>query len=136
MSQFRFSFAHRIGYSGHSDIVVPLAFSSDSEFFFPVDAKLDTGSTFCIFQRNFADILGLNLERGRRQQIGTATGSFLTYGHEVTLATCGLEWQAVVYFAESENFYLNVVGRIGFLDRLKIALVEYEQELYLSRYED
>jgi len=102
----------------------------------PVDAKLDTGSTFCVFQRDFADILGLDLERGQRQWIGTATGSVLTYGHEIILATCGLEWQAVVYFAESENFYLNVVGRVGFLDRLKIALVEYDQELYLNRYED
>ncbi|MDX2044858.1 MAG: hypothetical protein SF097_26840 [Acidobacteriota bacterium] len=135
MSQFRFSFAHRVAYSRYSDIVVPLAFSSDSKIFYPVDAKLDTGSTFCVFQRHFADLLELDLERGQRQWIGTATGSFLTYGHEVTLATCGLEWQAVVYFAESENFYLNVVGRIGFLDRLQIALVEYDQELYLSPYE-
>ena len=136
MNQFRSSFAHRIDYSRYPDIVVPLAFSSDSETFYPIDAKLDTGSTFCVFQRDFADILSLDLESGHRQRIGTATGSFLTYGHEVTLATCGLQWQAVVYFDESENFYLNVVGRLGFLERLKMDLVEYDRELYLSHYED
>ena len=136
MSQYHFAFAHRVNYTQYPEIVVPLAISSDSVNYFPVDAKLDTGSTFCVFQRDFADMLGLEVENGHPEWIGTATGSFLTYGHEITLTACGLEWQAVVYFAESESFYLNVVGRFGFLDRLRIALVEYEQELYLSAYED
>jgi hypothetical protein len=46
-----------------------------------------------------------------------------------------LEWQAVVYFAETEAFAVNVVGRMGFLDRLQIGIVDYEQLLYLGLYE-
>jgi hypothetical protein len=41
----------------------------------------------------------------------------------------------VVYFAEQENFPVNVVGRIGFLDHLQVGLVDYEQLLYLGPYE-
>jgi hypothetical protein len=63
-------------------------------------------------------------------------GSFTAYGYEVNIAVSDIEWHAVVYFAEDENFPVNVVGRIGFLDRLKIALVDYEQVLYLSSYGD
>ena len=136
MNTWQFFFAKRVSYGAESSIVIPISLSSDTGNIVQVRASLDTGSTFCVFQRHFAELLELDVEGGHPEWIGTATGSFLTYGHEVTLTTCGLEWQAVVYFAESESFHLNVVGRVGFLDRLRIALVEYEQDLYLSSYED
>ena len=78
----------------------------------------------------------LDLEAGTPERIRTATGTFLAYGHEITLSIEGLEWQATVYFAEDEYFPVNVVGRVGFLDRLRIGLVDYEQTLYLSAYDD
>jgi len=40
-----------------------------------------------------------------------------------------------VYFAADEGFQINVVGRVGFLDRLHIGLVDYEQTLYFAAYE-
>ena len=46
-----------------------------------------------------------------------------------------LEWQAVVYFAEPETFNINVVGRVGFLDRLQVGIVDYERLLYLCLYD-
>jgi hypothetical protein len=45
------------------------------------------------------------------------------YGHEVTLAISNMEWNSVVYFAEVENFPVNVVGRVGFLDHLQSDLL-------------
>ena len=41
-----------------------------------------------------------------------------------------------MYFAADENFPVNVVGRLGFLDRLRVGLVDYEQTLYLSAYNE
>jgi hypothetical protein len=40
----------------------------------PVSAtvKLDTGSTFCIFQRRYAELLGIDVESGERETIRTA----------------------------------------------------------------
>jgi hypothetical protein len=46
-----------------------------------------------------------------------------------------IEWDTVVYFAEMENFPVNVVGRVGFLDHLQFGLVDYEQLLYLGPFE-
>ncbi|MBS1808381.1 MAG: hypothetical protein JST84_09335 [Acidobacteria bacterium] len=100
-----------------------------------VDAKLDTGSKFCIFQPGWAAWLGLDLYSGVLQHIRTAAGSFPAYGHEVILKIGDLEWQTTIFFAEPENFPINVVGRIGFLDRLQVGLVDYEQLLYLGPYE-
>ncbi|MFN2456065.1 MAG: hypothetical protein ABR577_17820 [Pyrinomonadaceae bacterium] len=71
--------------------------------------KLNTGSTLCVFQRIYAELLGFDVERGTPQPIRTATGSFNSYGHELTITVGELEWQAIVYFAEDESFPLNVV---------------------------
>ena len=48
-------------------------------------AKLDTGAANCIFERRYAEILGINPESGRLQRFRTMTGSFAAYEHEVTL---------------------------------------------------
>ncbi|MGD0223815.1 MAG: hypothetical protein ABSF71_15905 [Terriglobia bacterium] len=52
----------------------------------------------------------------------------------MTVSVFDLEWQAVVYFAESDSLALNVLGRFGFLDRLRIARVDYDEQLYLGLY--
>ena len=127
-----FSFLH--SYSGQSAISIPLTLLSDTSRYVDLPARLDTGSTYCIFDRSYSTLLGLDLYSGISQRIRTATGAFQTYGHEVTVSIFNLEWQAVVYFAESDSLSLNVLGRFGFLDRLRVAVVEYDQQLYLGLY--
>ena len=78
--------------------------------------------------------MGFDLESGFKESIRTAAGSFTAYGHEVTLTVGDMEWNAMVYFAEPENFPVNVVGRAGFLDHLQVGLVDYEQRLYIGPY--
>jgi predicted aspartyl protease len=136
MSIFSLSFLNQIFYDHSIDISFPIFLSNDSQNFVPIVVKLDTGSAFCVFQRQYAEALGLRIEHGTPQRMRAATGSFLTYGHELILSIEGMEWQATVYFAEDQHFPVNVVGRIGFLDHLRIGLVEYEQTLYFSPYDD
>ena len=98
------------------------------------DAKIDTGSTFCIFQRLHGELLGLKIEDGILADINTAAGNFRAYGHELTLTVLGIENVSTVYFAESDFFDRNVLGRIGWLDRVKFGLIEREGKLFLSEY--
>ena len=135
MSAWQLSFSERFDYSAYGDILFPLILSSDLFNRVLVRAKLDTGSDVCVFQKHYADLLGLQAERGITQRIRTATGSFTANGHEVTITVGNLEWQTTVYFAEDENFPVSVVGRQGFLHRLRAGLVDYEQILYLGPYE-
>lgn len=102
----------------------------------PVSAtvKLDTGSTFCIFQRFYADLLGIEVEKGEKENIRTAKGSFTAYGHEIVIKFSNLEWEAVVYFAQDESFPVSVLGRNGFLNKINIAIIDYEQLLFLKSY--
>ena len=136
MSEWQLRFTGRIDYSGYDDLIFPISLSADSDSQVIVRVKLDTGSTFCVFQRRYAELLGLDVESGAPERIRTATGSFMAYGHEITMTVSGLEWQAIVYFAADENFPVNVVGRVGFLDRLRVGVVDYEQLLYLAAYDE
>ena len=68
------------------------------------EAKIDTGSTYCVFERHLGEGLNLKIEAGIPIEIGTATGSFPAFGHEVTLKVLGIETVSTVYFAESKLF--------------------------------
>ena len=98
------------------------------------EAKIDTGASFCIFERKQAERLNLDVESGDFLSITTATNSFEAYGHELSLTIMGIETFAKVYFAKEERFTRNVLGRQGFLDRVKLGLIDYEGKLLLSDY--
>ncbi len=108
----------------------------NGDFSVEIDAKIDTGSTFCVFERHYGERLDLDVEAGTPIEIGTATGSFRAFGHELTLTVLGIETVSTVYFAESDYFDRNVLGRIGWLDRVKFGLIEREGKLFLSEYKN
>ena len=98
------------------------------------EAKIDTGSTYCVFERGRGEALGIEIENGMSLRLGTTTGSFHAYGHELTLSVLGIETVSTVYFAKDDYFDRNVLGRIGWLDRVKLGLIEQEGKLFLSEY--
>jgi predicted aspartyl protease len=97
-------------------------------------AKIDTGSSHCIFEKKHAEQLEIELESGIELTFNTATGNFKAFGHELTLSVLGIETISTVYFAENDYFDRNVLGRIGWLDRVKLGLIEQENKLFLSEY--
>lgn len=99
-------------------------------------AKADTGASFCIFRREYGEMLGLDIEGGTRQQVATVTGSFATYGHAVTLVTADYEFDTTVYFAAERDHRRNVLGRQGWLEQVRLGIIDYDRQLYLSRYDD
>lgn len=99
-------------------------------------SQIDTGATYCIFERGYAETLGLSVESGVPIRFSTAMGSFDAFGHTVTLETLGYSFDVTVYFAAHRSFTRNVLGRRGWLDQVRLGLVEYESKLYLSRYDE
>jgi hypothetical protein len=99
-------------------------------------AKLDTGAVFCVFERGYAETLGLAVESGTPLRFDTVVGSFDAYGHTLTLETFGYSFNVTVYFAAHASFTRNVLGRRGWLDQVRLGIVEYESKLYLSRYDE
>lgn len=99
-----------------------------------IEAKVDTGASVCVFERVHAESLGLEVESGLPLQIATATGTFLAFGFRVTLAAAEMEVDSLVYFAQSQEIRRNVLGRHGWLELVKLGIVDYERKLYVSRH--
>ena len=99
-------------------------------------AKVDTGAAVCVFEREHGEDLGLDIEAGQPLQIATASGSFLAYGHDVSLSTFGFQFDVVAYFAFQYGFPRNVLGRRGWLEQVRLGIVDYDRKLYVSRYSD
>lgn len=121
-------------HQGDDGIVIPVALESGDrrvEF----EAKIDTAATYCVFARAYGERLGLDIERGVEQRFGTALGVFTAYGHQLHLETLGFRFESYVFFASDDAMTKNVLGRRGWLDMLKIGIIDYVNELYVSRFD-
>ncbi len=114
-----------------SGIVVPVELVfADQRIAFP--ARLDTGSSDCIFDRSFAELLGINVESGYQRNYRTVAGTFSAFGHDVTLRTQGLEWSAMVFFYAASDPDANFSGPSGLARSCAPGLIHYDQTLYLA----
>lgn len=119
--------------TAQAGITVPVELSVGDEAV-KVTAKLDSGSTYCVFRRARGEALGFDIESGMPQRISTATGSFLAYGHNVTLSGLGFALDVMVFFAADEWFNRDVLGRHGWIQQLQLGVVDYEGKLYVGKY--
>ena len=130
------SFTELVNYdAGQPSITVPITLSVSQARIY-CDARVDTGSSNCIFARNLGEELGLDIETGLRLLVGTVTGNFVAYLHEVNLSLASFEFCGLVGFVENKEFRRNVLGRRGFIEQIVLGLVDYEGKLYLSRYDE
>ena len=116
-------------------ITVPVSLSY-GEARVELHAKVDSGASACIFARGHGELLGLTIEDGEPEYFSTATGRFKAYGHSVMLSVLGYDFDCVVYFAESQSYNRDVLGRQGWLDRIRLGLVDYDGKLFMSDYND
>ena len=100
------------------------------------DAKIDTGSEYCLFGREFADELGIEIENGYQKRFSTLTNSFAAFGHDIEIETLGLKFDALIYFAEDYAIKRNLLGRQGWLQSIKFGLDDYASEIYISPHQE
>lgn len=99
-----------------------------------VIAKVDTGSAVCLFSYEDGLDLGIPIEQGIRLKLLSLNGSLEAFGHEVTLQSGAIAFQSLVYFAKYPGLPRNLLGRQGWLRNLKLAVIDYDNLLYLSAY--
>ena len=131
----KLSFRVEYQYKAQRGILLPVALryaDRETDFF----ARVDAGASFCIFQRLHAETVGIVVESGAPTRISTVTGGFRAYAHRVALGVLGILVQATVYFAEDPAMPRDVLGQTGWLDRMRLGLVDHDRQLYLSHYDD
>lgn len=130
------SFSTRYDYSAFSEGIEVEVTLSNGESSQRLIAKVDTGATFCIFQREFGEAVGIDVETGQRLAFSTAAGPFIAYGHTIQIDCLGHRNETVAYFSEAYGFSRNVLGRQGWLNHHRLAIVDHDCLMYLSNYND
>jgi hypothetical protein len=131
--QIEFTTVH--SYSGDREgISVPVALKA-GENSVRLAASIDTGSTYCIFRNELAGALGLDPANATLKRFRTANSSFEAFGHEVEISVLGVTAISTVYFFADASINKNVLGRVGWLDRVRLALVDHDATMYLAPYD-
>lgn len=115
-------------------ISLPVVLKSGDEMV-KLPASVDTGASNCLFERKHAELLNLDLEAGDRKTFRTATGRVDAFGHLVTMEVLNLRFESVVYFFADELINRNLLGRVGWLDRIRLGLIDHDGEMYLAPYD-
>lgn len=79
--------------------------------------------------------LGLDIESGTERRFASLGGIVSGYGHAVVIETFGFRFKSYVYFASNFSVNRSLLGRNGWLDRFRLAIVHHDRELFLSPYE-
>jgi len=80
------------------------------------EAKIDTGSQYCLFQREIADDLEIEVQDGYPFYLTTLAGNFTAYAHTVVLDTFGIRFESTVMFLPAYGTTRNILGRKGWLE--------------------
>lgn len=94
-------------------------------------ATVDTGSSYTVFSRQCAQMLGLAVENGAR--VLTLTGTLNAFAHRAQIEIAGLVFECDVHFFEDASLRRNFLGR-NWLRLCRVGIVEHDAELYLSPY--
>lgn len=133
MRQLTFRTDHR--YADRQGISLPVTLSPAGRKT-SFAATLDTGASICVFERRRAEVIGIDVEAGMPTRISTVTGTFDAYAHELTIDVLEIEFETMVLFAADSFMPRNVLGRTGWLDRIRLGLIDHDQMIYLSHYDD
>lgn len=132
---FQLDFADSHSYSGlDSGIEIPVVLTRSGHVV-RTAAKVDTGAEVCLFSNDIGIRLGLNVEAGVPVSLDSLGGPVEAFGHEVLLQTGDLAFTSFVYFSKYP-VRRNLLGRQGWLRQLRIAIIDYDNLLYLSRYDE
>ena len=130
MHQLEFTRAY--DYPGDDEsVALPLVLRSGADQV-RVAASVDTGASFCLFGTEIVEALGLDLTSGILKRFRTANSGFEAYGHEVELTVLGVATQSIVYFFADPMIDKNVLGRTGWLDRVRLGLIHHDNKIYLA----
>ena len=103
-----------------------------NDLFVVLNAKIDTGSEFCLFARELGEALDIEIESGYQKHFSTLAGNLVGFSHSVELETLGLKFDTFVYFAQDYSLNRNLLGRQGWLQLVTLGLNDYKSEIYIN----
>jgi hypothetical protein len=107
-------------------IEIPLVLNANGRSLMTV-GFVDTGCGACLFSNEIGMDLGIDIESGEFAIFKSgAGGSVPAYGHPVVIEFLGIAFESSMYFAKYQGLKRNLLGRVGFLRKLRFGLIEYD----------
>ena len=108
--------------------IVPIEIKT-KEGWVELRAFADSGATQSIFS-NFAEVLGVELEKGKRENAIVGDGSLIPiYLHKLKVNFANEQFNAVIGFSRRLGVEFNILGRKDFFDRFVFAFDDYHKVL-------
>lgn len=101
----------------------------------PYEVLVDSGADTCIFDAQIAEILKIDLKKGREQKVSGITGIVESYYiHPVSIAIGGWKYKIEVGFLPNiGRFGYGVVGQKGFFDIFVVKFDLKKEEIELKQ---
>lgn len=101
----------------------------------PYEVLVDSGADTCIFDAQIAEILQLDVKKGKEQKVAGITGVLESYySHPVTIVVGGWKYTFDVGFlANIGKFGYGVVGQKGFFDIFIVTFDLLKEEIELRQ---
>ena len=116
--------------------IIPATLSLDDSCIV-TEALVDSGSAYCIFDAQFANMLCIqNVEEGKPVEFEGISGKILTgFCHHVTLGIGGnqLENTPIVFVVDMPDNAVNILGQLGFFEHCTITLNYAEKEVSIIK---
>lgn len=94
------------------------------------NAFIDTGASYSLFHADEAEVLGIKLEEGTREEMIVGDGRpLLVYVHHVPIMLAGKRFLAHIGFSKEIGVNMNIIGRRDIFDRFMICFKEYEKTI-------
>lgn len=107
--------------------IVPIFLKSKSAFVF-YRAIIDSGADRCIFSKNIASALEINLsDKNSIHFQGIGKGLVEGFLENIMIRIGGIEYEAEVVFADISDFGHGILGHKGFFDHFDVNLKYRDQ---------
>lgn len=122
----------------YSPIVATVLENKGKRLDFSFDSIIDSGADYCVFPSQFGELIGLNVELGKRLPTYGVGGQETLYFHHIKVALIiekeAWEFPCFAGFSRKMNHKgVGLLGRQGFFNLFKkIEFVENKRKLNLS----
>ncbi|AIG98402.1 hypothetical protein AFULGI_00016430 [Archaeoglobus fulgidus DSM 8774] len=108
--------------------IIPIKLKSVNGEWITFDAFVDSGASYSIFTAEIGEILGLNVEDGKKIYVTVGDGSLITiYLHELEVIIGEKTFNATVGFSKQLGIGFNIIGRKDIFERFKVCFNEKEK---------
>ena len=99
-------------------------------------ALIDSGADYCFFHKEIAEVLGIEVEKGKRLEVAGVTGKkSIAYFHHVDLYIGGYKYKLYCGFSSSISPYgFGILGQNGFFNLFVVKFDFRKEEIEIKPY--